>query len=153
MYAYTNGVLGDYTKADVKVEEGKVIPLGDLTWTPVRYGKQIWEIGTPDRTAAEFRHGDHPWTWGLYNLYPAEFPHDVDFVVGKSDPKKDWNYAQFAKLNKNGGYGDCTWRIRFNMPTAVAGTGDFTAGVLRFPRRPSGCNSQRQSNWWHGPDA
>ena len=48
----------------------------------------------PDRSAAEFRHGDHYWQWGLYNLYPQEFPNGVNFVVGKSDWTKDWNYVQ-----------------------------------------------------------
>ena len=94
LYAFTDGVLGEFSRADVRVEAGKTTDLGDLTWTPVRHGRQLWEIGVPDRTAAEFRHGDHYWQWGLYNLYPQEFPNGVDFVIGKSDWKRDWNYAQ-----------------------------------------------------------
>ncbi len=62
------------------VEAGKTTNLGELTWRPVRYGRQLWEIGVPNRSAEEFRHGDHYWQWGLYNLYPDEFPNDVDFV-------------------------------------------------------------------------
>ena len=93
LYAFTDGVLGDFSHADVRVEAGKTTELGELTWIPVRYGRQLWEIGIPNRSAEEFRHGDHYWQWGLYNLYPQEFPHDVDFVIGKSDWRRDWNYA------------------------------------------------------------
>jgi rhamnogalacturonan endolyase len=46
----------------------------------------------------EFRHGDHYWQWGLYFDYPKEFPHDVNFVVGKSDWRRDWNYVQPPRI-------------------------------------------------------
>ncbi|KAA6299800.1 MAG: Rhamnogalacturonate lyase, partial [Candidatus Ordinivivax streblomastigis] len=54
LYAFTDGVLGEFTKADVIVENGKPIDLGKLVWTPVRKGKQLWEIGIPNRNASEF---------------------------------------------------------------------------------------------------
>ena len=120
--AFTDGVLGNYCRADVKVEPGKTTTLGELHWTPVRYGKQIWEIGVPDRSAGEFRHGDNYWQWGLYNLYPQEFPRGVDFVIGKSDWKRDWNYAQPPISNGHGGWTNSTWRIRFNLDHPSEGT-------------------------------
>jgi len=113
--AFTNGILGEFSKADVSVVEGKSVDLGTLHWTPVRYGKQVWEIGVPDRSAAEFRHGDHYWTWGLYDLYPMEFPSGVNFVVGKSDWSKDWNYVQPPRLGADGKWTGTRWRITFNM--------------------------------------
>jgi rhamnogalacturonan endolyase len=115
LYAFTAGVLGDFSRADVHIEARKTTELGELTWTPVRFGRQLWDIGIPDRSAAEFRHGDHYWQWGLYNLYPEEFPNDVDFVIGKSDYRHDWNYAQPPRPNGKGGWTNTTWRIRFNM--------------------------------------
>lgn len=33
---------------------GKQISLGQITYAPPRNGPTLWEIGTPDRTAAEF---------------------------------------------------------------------------------------------------
>lgn len=115
LYAFTDGVLGDFSRADVEVAKGKTNELGELIWTPVRYGRQIWEIGIPNRSAEEFRHGDHYWQWGLYNLYPQEFSNDVDFVIGKSDWRRDWNYAQPPRPASNGRWTNTTWRIRFNM--------------------------------------
>jgi rhamnogalacturonan endolyase len=122
LYAFTDGVLGDFNRADVSVQAGKTTNLGELTWTPVRYGRQLWEIGVPNRSAEEFRHGDHYWQWGLYNLYPDEFPNDVDFVIGKSDCRRDWNYVQPPRPDGKGRWTNTTWRIRFNIDRAAQGT-------------------------------
>jgi rhamnogalacturonan endolyase len=116
LHAIANGVLGEYSKAGVTVEAGKSLDLGGLEWKPVRHGKQLWEIGVPDRSAGEFRHGDKYWVWGLYNEYPKEFPNDVNFVIGKSDPRKDWNYAQPPR-NKE----PTTWAVTFELPEAPKG--------------------------------
>jgi len=74
LHAIADGVLGEYAKTDITVEAGKPLDLGSIEWKPVRYGKQLWDIGIADRTAAEFLHGDHYWQWGLYNEYPRTFP-------------------------------------------------------------------------------
>jgi len=122
LYAFNNGILGEYSRADVTVVAGKTTTLGSMTWVPFRNGKQLWEIGVPNRSAEEFRHGDHSWQWGLYNLYPTEFPNDVDYIIGKSNYAKDWNYAQPPRLDGKGGFTNTTWKIEFNMDRAVEGT-------------------------------
>ncbi len=128
LYAFTDGVLGDFSRSDVHVEAGKTTELGQLTWTPMRYGRQLWDIGIPDRSAGEFRHGDHYWQWGLYNLYPEEFPNDVDFIIGKSDCRHDWNYVQPPKPNGKG-WTNTTWRIRFNMDQESHGTATLRLAI------------------------
>ena len=55
LHAIADGVLGEFAKADINLEAGKSIDLGKLTWTPQRFGKQLWEVGTPDRTGKEFK--------------------------------------------------------------------------------------------------
>jgi hypothetical protein len=52
-------------------------------------GKPLWQIGTLDRTAKEFRHGDEYRQWGLWMKYPQEFPNDVNFIIGKSRERAD----------------------------------------------------------------
>lgn len=124
LHAFADGVLGEYAKADVTIESGKKLDLGKLDWQPVRYGKQLWEIGIPDRTAGEFFHGDHYWQWGLYNQYPKDFPNDVNYIVGKSDFHKDWNLMQVprAKDNSGKGRGDETiWKVSFDLPKNPGG--------------------------------
>jgi rhamnogalacturonan endolyase len=122
LYAFNDGILGEFSRVNIVVQEGNALNLGVLTWTPVRYGRQVWEIGVPDRSAGEFRHGSQPWVWGLYNLYPQEFPNDVNFLIGKSDWSKDWNYVQPPRQDATGQWHGTTWKITFNMPQVIPGT-------------------------------
>ena len=96
LHATADGVLGDFAQADITVEPGKTIDLGKLDWKPVRFGKQVWEIGTPDRAAEEFLKGDGPnvWLWGWDLRYALLFPNGLTYTVGKSDPKKDWFFEE-----------------------------------------------------------
>lgn len=119
--AFTDGVLGEFCQAEVMVSPGKTTALGTLSWTPVRIGRQLWEIGFPNRSAAEFRNGDHYWQWGLYLKYPQEFPNDVDFVIGKSDWRRDWNYCQPPHVDANGKTRDTTWTVRFKLSDQLNG--------------------------------
>ncbi len=118
LHAFARNVLGEFAKTNITVGSGGVLDLGRLEWVPVRYGEQVWEIGRPDRTAAEFRHGDHYWQWGLFDQYPKDFPDDVNFVIGKSDPRKDWNYCQCPRADRPNG---TTWKVTFEMPEAPTG--------------------------------
>lgn len=96
LHATANGVLGDYQQADVTVEPGKTVDLGRIVWKPVRYGRQVWEIGYPDRAADEFLKGDghNYWLWGWNLRYALLFPHDLTYTIGKSTPGKDWFFEE-----------------------------------------------------------
>ena len=95
--AFANGVLGEYNRtAQVTVEAGKTVDLGKLDWQPVRYGKQIWEIGYPDRTGDKFFKGDadNYWLWGWGLRYSGLFPNDITYTIGRSDYHKDWFFQE-----------------------------------------------------------
>jgi len=96
LHATADGVLGDFAQADITVEAGKTVDLGKLVWKPVRFGKQLWEIGYPDRAADEFLKGDGQnfWLWGWNLRYALLFPQGLTYTVGKSDPKKDWFFEE-----------------------------------------------------------
>jgi rhamnogalacturonan endolyase len=96
MHAFADGVLGEFAKADITVEAGKNLDLGKVTWTPVRYGKQVWDIGFPDRTGGKFFKGDgeNYWLWGWCLRYPLLFPNDITYTIGQSDYHKDWFFEQ-----------------------------------------------------------
>ena len=96
LHAFADGVLGEYAKTDITVEAGKPLNLGKLDWQPVRYGKQIWEIGYPDRTADKFFKGDgaNYWLWGWGLRYGDLFPNDITYTIGKSDYHKDWFFQE-----------------------------------------------------------
>lgn len=167
LHAFADGVLGEFTLTNVNLTTGQSLDLGRLTWTPKRFGRTLWQIGVPDRTAREFRHGDHYWQWGLYFNYPREFSNDVDYVVGQSDWRRDWNYVQpprikdrevamdgedenqdedaSAKLARSGAanISSTKWTIRFQLPVVPA-----SGGVLRlaFCGTHKGCKVQVFAN-------
>jgi len=135
LHAVVDGVLGAYdATANVTITPGQKLDLGTIEWKPTHFGQQIFQIGTPNRSAKEFYKGDDHWHWGMYIEYAKYFPDDVNFTVGKSDPAKDWYIYQVPHDidNKPDGrdQGRATpWTINFTMPKDAPTTGKAT---LRF---------------------
>ena len=127
LHAIADGVLGDLTVTNIVAASGQKLALGKIDWQPVRYGRQLWDLGIPNRTGAEFFKGDDYFHWGWYLQYPRLFPHDVNYVVGKSDFRKDWFFEQVPHNedtnNTTGrGFGRATtWTVTFNLPAAPHG--------------------------------
>jgi rhamnogalacturonan endolyase len=96
LHAFADGVLGEFAQANITVTAGQPLDLGSIEWKPVRYGKQIWEIGYPDRTGGKFFKGDgsNYWLWGWPLRYALLFPNDITYTIGKSDYHKDWFFEQ-----------------------------------------------------------
>ena len=96
LHAFADGVLGEFAQANIAVEAGKSIDLGTLEWKPIRYGKQLWEIGYSDHTGGKFFKGDgaNYWLWGWGLRYPLVFPNDIIYTIGQSDYRKDWFFQQ-----------------------------------------------------------
>src|SRR6185312_5257255 len=93
LHAFADGVLGEFAKADVTIGSGKV-DLGKIAWAPVRHGKQLWDIGVPNRNGSELFRGESYWEPEIPLDYAKLFPNDVNFVVGKSDFHRDWFFQQ-----------------------------------------------------------
>lgn len=132
LYAFADGVLGEFSKAGVTVREGTALDLGELEWTPLRRGKQVWEIGVPNRTGAEFAAGDRFFEPDITLQYPKLFPEDVTFTIGRSRHGKDWFFAHVphnldpeARVQPfRGVVGDgraTPYTIRFQMQNATRG--------------------------------
>ncbi|KAG2555669.1 probable rhamnogalacturonate lyase B [Panicum virgatum] len=143
LYAWVPGVLGDYMyTCHVTVTPGCAIDLGDLVFLPPRSGPTLWEIGVPDRTAAEFfvpdvdpryanrlfLHKDKYRQYGLWERYAELYPDgDPVFTVGQSDHSKDWFFAHVTRKVGNG-YVPTTRQIRFNLDRVVA-DGTYTLRI------------------------
>lgn len=113
--AWCKGIVGEfYTTNTITVKDGQLTNLGDVSFDAPRLGPTVFEVGTPDRTAKEFKHGDHFNQWGLYHKFADEFPKGVNFYVGKSDITKDWNYCHVS-IPGNGKYQASSWKVYFNM--------------------------------------
>jgi rhamnogalacturonan endolyase len=123
LHAIADGVLGDLTMTNIAVAPGKDLSLESIAWQPVRFGRQLWDIGVPNRNGSEFFKGDDYFHWGWYLEYPKLFPYDVKYVVGKSDYHKDWFFEQvpYNDDTNNGRGSATTWTVTFNLPAAPHG--------------------------------
>jgi rhamnogalacturonan endolyase len=127
LHAIADGVLGDLTVTNIVVRAGKDLSLASIDWRPVRFGKQLWDIGIPNRTGAEFFKGDDYFHWGWYLQYPKLFPYDVKYVIGQSDFRKDWFFEQVPyndnshNVTGSGRGSATTWTVTFDLPEAPHG--------------------------------
>lgn len=134
LYALKSGILGEYRRDGVEVSPGTQQALGELVWKPKRHGELVWQIGVPDRSAAEYRHGDDFRQWGLWRAYPQDFPQGVRYVVGQSTPEKDWNFNQWC-LDSGADdagrriYASSPWTIEFELDKIYDGTAYLTVAI------------------------
>ena len=123
--AFTRGAVGEFSRTNLVVTMGETTALGELTWNVPHPGASIaWEIGVPDRTAKEFRHGDDYFQPYMWEKFSGEFSNPLEYTVGVSDWSKDWNYVQCGYLTGTN-WAPWKWRIHFNL-TNLPTAGDAT---------------------------
>ncbi|TVU48579.1 hypothetical protein EJB05_08220 [Eragrostis curvula] len=132
LYAWVPGFIGDYKlDATLTIASGDDIYLGDLVYEPPRDGPTIWEIGVPDRSAAEFyvpdpnpnyvnrlyiNHPDRFRQYGFWERYAELYPdRDLVYTIGQSNYSTDWFYAQVNRRTDQNTYLPTTWQIKFNL--------------------------------------
>ncbi|XP_042445380.1 probable rhamnogalacturonate lyase B [Zingiber officinale] len=134
LYGWVPGFIGDYrSEITIHVSSGSQINLGNLIYEPPRDGPTLWEIGIPDRSAAEFfvpdpkpewvnkLYVDHPdrfRQYGLWERYTDLYPDtDLVYTVGVSDYSKDWFFAHVTRKtdDKDNQYQPTTWQIKFQI--------------------------------------
>ena len=84
--------------------------------TPLKANVTLWQIGQPDGSGAEF-----PGAPGHYE----RFVNDCFYVVGRSESKQDWFYAQPGPVNAWGGSQPHTFTVVFGVKAPPA-QGDCT---------------------------
>jgi len=149
LYAFVPDMIGEFRKDNVSINATGEVKLDSLQWSPRSFGKLLWRVGKPDRTAAEFRHGDDYRHWGVWFNYQKDFPHDVDFTIGKSKERRDWNYAHMAVWEEKDGWqpriqpadrtgeGNWrlpTWKIRFRYDESMSGRATLTLALASVSR-------------------
>ncbi|PTU19678.1 hypothetical protein P175DRAFT_0550252 [Aspergillus ochraceoroseus IBT 24754] len=128
---YADGVFGDYVRDGIVVNAGKMTAIKD-TWVAESAGIEVWRLGTPDKSSGEFRRGatrdpTHPLHppeyliyWGAYN-WQSDFPHGVDYTIGKSDPAIDFGTVHWSVFgptpdSPNIEYNTTNdWKVRFPL--------------------------------------
>ncbi|CAN1288414.1 Rhamnogalacturonate lyase [Linum perenne] len=135
LYGWVPGVVGSFKHPDlVNVQPGGEVKLGPVTYKAPRNGPTLWEIGIPDRSAAEFYVPDPDpqyvnklyRQYGLWERYTQLYPKtDLVFEVGKSNYSKDWFFAHVLRESGPNNYIPTTWQIIFDLPD-VAPAGNYT---------------------------
>ncbi|WCJ32020.1 Rhamnogalacturonate lyase family protein [Euphorbia peplus] len=143
LYAWVPGVIGDYKyERDITITAGSRVKLGSLVYVPPRNGPTLWNIGIPDRSAAEFYVPDAYPTlmnrlytnhttdkfrqYGLWQRYADIYPeNDLVYNVGTSNFSEDWFFAHVSRGKGNNTYEATTWQIIFPM-TEVNQSGNYT---------------------------
>ncbi|KAL8225464.1 hypothetical protein R6Q57_018021 [Mikania cordata] len=133
LYAWVSGFIGDYKNdSTITITPGCNIDVGTLVYEPPRNGPTLWEIGAPDRSAAEFYVPDpnpqfvnrlfldQPQNrfrqYGLWERYGELYPQgDLVYTIGESDYTKDWFYAQVPRKKEDNTYEGTTWQIKFKL--------------------------------------
>ncbi|KAK6773164.1 hypothetical protein RDI58_028402 [Solanum bulbocastanum] len=144
LYGVVPGFIGDYKyEVVITLTEGCDIELGEIVYEPPRDGPTLWEIGTPDRSAAEFYIPDpNPKyvnklyltqdkfrQYGLWERYAELYPeNDLVYTVGVSDYQKDWFFAQVNREIGDNVYQSTTWQIKFKIDNVDQG-GSYTLRV------------------------
>ncbi|XP_028802146.1 uncharacterized protein LOC114757310 [Neltuma alba] len=138
LYAWVPGFIGEYwNNVVLTITPGCEINVGDIVYEPPREGPTVWEIGIPDRSAAEFcvpdpdpmyinklyvNHPDKFRQYGLWEKYTELYPkEDLVYTVGVSDYRNDWFFAQVTRKKDDGTYQGTTWQIKFKLDNVVGG--------------------------------
>ncbi|XP_030542774.2 probable rhamnogalacturonate lyase B isoform X1 [Rhodamnia argentea] len=132
IYAWVPCYVGDYRNdGAIIVTPGCQVDVGDLVYEPPRDGPTLWEIGIPDRSAAEFyvpdpdpkyinrlylNHPDKFRQYGLWERYTELYPdNDLIYTIDASDYRKDWFFAQVPRKINDSTYQGTTWQIKFKL--------------------------------------
>lgn len=81
---------------------------------PGRSSGLLWEIGKADRDTAELALAREGW-----QRYSSEFPAGPVYVVGRSDPKKDWPYVHPGPADRWAGSQQHTFTVLFGLEKEV----------------------------------
>nr|XP_029123451.1 probable rhamnogalacturonate lyase B isoform X1 [Elaeis guineensis] len=143
LYAWVPGFVGDYKYDEmITITSGNNIDFGDLIYEPPRQNVTFWEIGIPDRSAAEFYipdpnpkyvnrlYVDDPVNrfrqYGLWERYADLYPDsDLVYTIGKSDYKKDWFFAHVTRKIGQNSYQPTTWQIKFHLDSVSNQSGSY----------------------------
>ena len=114
----------EFTQDEIEVAAGGETAVNRLIWQRVARGRRLWQIGTADRSTGEYANGDDFHHWGMWRRYPTDFPQDVNFTIGQSKEREDWNFAHWNWYSRSN-----AWNIHFDAGEGPRGQGVLTLGI------------------------
>ncbi len=133
LFAYNDGVVGDYRQDNVIVTANATTILGNITWSINRSsGNLLWEIGIANRKANEFRLGKFDYAEGFVERkFRDTFPATIEYNVADNDwatkiPFAHTKYpdASFAPANL------WKWRLNFKLPANIPTIGNAKLTIV-----------------------
>ena len=129
LFAYVDGVVGEFRQDKVIVTTGGITNMGTLTKKVDRsYGRLVWEIGTPNRMADEFKMGDFDYCEGNIQFkFRDSFPNPIEYNIADGDYAKKLCYAHTrypdtaAIPNPGNAW---LWRLNFTLPKGFSTKGN-----------------------------
>jgi len=119
VHAWKDGYIGEYiSNFTLTVKPQATVNLGKIEYQTPRFAPTLFEIGYPNRRADEYYHGDNFRQWGLYDLFPTDFPNSIHYYINStwrqppSQWRNEWNYAHVPVDNKS-----VNWTVYFDVPT------------------------------------
>ena len=126
LYAYssgtstTTGSVGEFSAGPIAIASGSTTKLGKVAWTVPHLGNSlVWEIGIPDRTAAEFKHGNEYGKPMLWLQFINEFTNPLEYNVSDNNWATALNYCHSVD---NMATSPWLWHINFNLTSVIQGT-------------------------------
>lgn len=126
LFAYKDGTTGEYRQETVVVTAAATTNLGNIDWAIARNnGELVFEIGVPDRTAAEYKFGDFDYCEGFVeNKFATTFTNPVEYNVADKNWATALPYVHSAYFNADATRSVWDWNINFNLTETIPTTGN-----------------------------
>lgn len=142
LFAYKDGITGEYRKETVVVTAASTTGIGNINWTiPRDNGKIVFEVGVPDRTAAEYKFGDFDYCEGFVeNKFATTFTNPIEYNVDDRNWKTALPYVQSAYFKADGTRESWTWNVNFTVTGTIPTSGNAKLTVAY-------ASSDHAQNW------
>lgn len=126
LFAYKDGTTGEYRQETVVVTAATTTNIGNINWAiPRNNGKIVFEIGAPNRTAAEYKFGDFDYCEGFVEQkFATTFTNPIEYNVEDKNWATALSYVHSGYFNTDGTRSVWDWNINFNLTGTIPTTGN-----------------------------
>ncbi len=126
LFAYKDGTTGEYRQETVVVTAATTTNLGNVNWEIPRVnGKIVFEVGVPNRTAAEYKFGDFDYCEGfVQDKFASTFTNPIEYNVEDRNWSTVLPYVQSGYFKTDGTTERWDWNINFTLTGTIPATGN-----------------------------
>ena len=112
VFVWQAGRFGQVVERGIAVGAGASVTAGDLVWPAESARECVWQIGVPDRSAAEFGYADNFRQWALWDRIARDTHGKVSFTIGR-DGERQWPFEMAVTAAATGAWQAPEWRVQF----------------------------------------